>query len=614
MVLVGISSGIVLIPSLLASTNGKGNLTLEYLKPSFHCNPLYILRSLFITSEGNINYEQPAIYVSGLVLILCIMFYFEKSIEIKKRITFFVITAITFLSFSFVPLEVAWTAFKKTYSFHFRYAFVFSFLLVVTAATLIQHYQERKEKVHIRNFVITAAVLGMIFLISNFVSPYNDQTVFILFMTFLLLGLFAIAILRNSSNVQLKKVVTVIIAFLFIIEQFYNVQYTFSKYNISYSSFNNYVQQVGKTVNEVKKSESQVFYRMEQTFSEMSERRSPVVPSASEDFIFGYNGLTHYSSLYDSDVNDILANTGYCKRNVMVTNYVEPNLVMDTILGVKYVMTDEAPSTWEKQDCDLPYGNKIYKNKYALPFGVAVDKKASNFKWSDDAFANQRMMIKEMLVGSQGNDLFIRMDKEESIGEQGLTYNITVSDSGEIYAYFRSGHPDAMIYVNGEFRQTYFSRFYHNVIYLGKHNVGDKIELILKDDTDIENNHRFEVVSFNVEKYKEIFTKLNEDSFDATYVKGNEVKARYETNESKRLLLSVPYDEGWTIYVDGKKKSYKKILNGFISFKVPKGEHNIVMKYYPPYLKVGALCSLIGFIIFILLEIKERRKNINNVL
>lgn len=79
------TSAVILIPGLLASTKGKGKFELQYLIPQFHCDPLYILRSLFITSERNVDYDHPAIYLSSLVLVFVLMMYFDKRLDKRKK-------------------------------------------------------------------------------------------------------------------------------------------------------------------------------------------------------------------------------------------------------------------------------------------------------------------------------------------------------------------------------------------------------------------------------------------------------------------------------------------------------------------------------------------------
>ena len=78
-----------------------------------------------------------------------------------------------------------------------------------------------------------------------------------------------------------------------------------------------------EAVSLIEEQEDDTFYRMEKTFSEMSERREDREPAASEGFVYEYKGVTHYSSTYDTELNDFLVQLGYCKQDAMAANYVD---------------------------------------------------------------------------------------------------------------------------------------------------------------------------------------------------------------------------------------------------------------------------------------------------
>ena len=70
-------------------------------------------------------------------------------------------------------------------------------------------------------------------------------------------------------------------------------------------------------------------------------------------------------------------------------------------------------------------------------------------------------------------------------------------------------------------------------------------------------------------------------------------------DEAGMLFTTIPYDKGWTIWVDGQKMSGQKMAEAFLGVSVPKGKHEIVMKYMPQGLLNGAGISA-GSILLIL--------------
>ena len=81
-----------------------------------------------------------------------------------------------------------------------------------------------------------------------------------------------------------------------------------------------------------------------------------------------------------------------------------------------------------------------------------------------------------------------------------------------------------------------------------------------------------------------------------------------EAEEDGLVMLAIPYEEGWTITVDDQKVDTFRADYGFIGFKVSGGEHTLHADYSQPYLKEGALISLLAIGIFVYLCIRSRRK------
>lgn len=613
MLLAACSSAVVLIPGLLASTQGKGHFELQYLVPQFHCDPLYILRSLFITSEGNIDYNQPAIYVSSLVLVFVLMMYLDKRFDKRKKTACFLLSLFLFVSFSFVPLEIIWTILKKTYSFHFRYSFLFSFLLIVSACFYLEELERKKYTLSWKLCLGAASGIGLYFLIQNLVEPFRGESIIYYYigLFFCFAGSLYFILGGRIKNHAARKMILAFISIILIGEQIYNVKYTFSKYGISNEKFINYVTNTDKAITEIKDSHKDDAFRMEKTFSEMTERRNPLVPAASEGLTFSYHGISYYHSIYNAKVNDFLSYTGYCKLDAMATNYVDTNLVMDTLLGIRYVLTDDAPSVYQKSYLEnLPEGISVYENGKALSFGTVIDSKASDFPWSEDnnSFANQQKLIQMISGNQEAEKILVRQNYEERYEQGKRIWSITAVSDGPIYCYWKAGHADSSVYVNGVFRQPYFSRFYKNVIYLGEYKAGDTIVVSINDPENCAQDHGFEAYAVDLPLYHAVIDELRDNALEKVMIKGSTVSGKISTAKDGVLWLSVPYDKGWEIRLNGKKVDYKQILNCFIGVDIDAGDYELSMKYIPPYVRGSLMVSFISLVIFVAWNRKCRHK------
>ena len=117
-------------------------------------------------------------------------------------------------------------------------------------------------------------------------------------------------------------------------------------------------------------------------------------------------------------------------------------------------------------------------------------------------------------------------------------------------------------------------------------------------------NLSFESFSLDVEERKSESSshfEMTGDGFvsDITLIKPNLV------------FYSVPYDEGFTAYVNGTESEIYKVNSGLCAVYAPAGENEIVFTYKTPYLNTGIILSLIGlgiYISYIILILKKKVK------
>ena len=110
-------------------------------------------------------------------------------------------------------------------------------------------------------------------------------------------------------------------------------------------------------------------------------------------------------------------------------------------------------------------------------------------------------------------------------------------------------------------------------------------------------------------------TRKNVDEFkiDKTKTKGDIIEGDINVSQDKYFNISIPYDKGFTIYVDKEKIEYEKVDIDFIGFKINKGAHHIKIVFEAPLLKVGMITSTGGLVGFIsICFIDKKKNNINN--
>lgn len=76
----------------------------------------------------------------------------------------------------------------------------------------------------------------------------------------------------------------------------------------------------------------------------------------------------------------------------------------------------------------------------------------------------------------------------------------------------------------------------------------------------------------------------------------------------KLLFLSIPFDPGWSAYVNGVESKIHKVNYGFSGLYLNQGDNFVELTYTPPYMKAGAVISILCGIMITLWAIRSKRK------
>lgn len=90
-------------------------------------------------------------------------------------------------------------------------------------------------------------------------------------------------------------------------------------------------------------------------------------------------------------------------------------------------------------------------------------------------------------------------------------------------------------------------------------------------------------------------------------VDGNKVSGSIDAKEDGTLLLTVPYDTGWTITVDGQETEFYSVGKALTGVHVSAGNHTITMKFTPPGFKLGLVLSLVCLFLYLVTILLENR-------
>ena len=190
----------------------------------------------------------------------------------------------------------------------------------------------------------------------------------------------------------------------------------------------------------------------------------------------------------------------------------------------------------------------------------------------------------------------------------GESYGIKIPDNKQVYVY-TGVNLDKVTIQSPEYDRT-FSKMTDFLFSLN----GSSDDNIATLSVELGDNRKDGEIKAYVyvcsnEDYQKVIDDLSQNQMEDVTVSGNTVTGNIDTDCSGTLLLTVPYDTGWNIYVDGVSATPKLIGETFMGLHLEKGTHAIKMVYTPSGLHQGLYISL-GSIFLILVGgyVKKRKR------
>ena len=87
---------------------------------------------------------------------------------------------------------------------------------------------------------------------------------------------------------------------------------------------------------------------------------------------------------------------------------------------------------------------------------------------------------------------------------------------------------------------------------------------------------------------------------------GNHISGTVNAQQAGTLLLTFPYDEGWTIKVDGEETDTYRVGDALTGIDLEAGTHTIEMNFIPEGLWQGSMISIVSIGLYLLSAMLEQ--------
>ncbi len=583
-------------------------------------------------SEANqvtINFGYLPIFASITILALAMMYFFNKKYDLKSRLSYLgIITIYALLSMTNVFNALLHGGREPTW-FPGRFGFVLSFFFIYLAGLEI----DQREGTPIWGILSPLATMSVVSpiillmpnkLLKNEVKTYQISVISLIIYLFVVILMLLDYLLRKKKiNCKYQgQILTALICGLTIISSFRgenNILKTNNAKTNFYQTYETYQEDL-KYQGMFEKDD---IYRSETLFN----RPGNYNQINNNPLFYSYNGLSHFSSTSKKDVDNYLSKLGFHYNGYFLNYDAGSTASINTLLGIKYLYDDENiydsnPTTFIKQ---YPYekkelGDDLYQytnvdalslmfmanktNDFYISEGHRVDGHEGVY-WYDD-FEYQNQIFKTFSGLSE--DIFTPLEMNNFSTSGNITYTkdeygfkyLTGEKGGYIAIDFRyngviNNHInfylgeknllDATFYIDG-FRVGENS-YWHKGIrgFSLSDNYWHSLKIYLSKDV---NNQQIrpELYAENIDILENHLAKIKLDEPEMKIIKTGAsygIKANCQINHDNRdLIFTLPYENNFRVYVDGKRmETYKKwnIFTAIDMSQINDGEHEIKIVY-----------------------------------
>ena len=614
--LAGMTSLILTLPTLFdLQTHGEKltEVTKFQTESSWY---LDLFAKQFIGSFDTTKYGAiPMIFVGLLPFILTILFFTLKSIKFHVKLIYAIFFAFLIASFYIEVLDLFWQGMHTPNMFLHRYAWIFSTLLIYTAAEVLKRLKELKVwNFLVSLFLLVTGFLATIYLKSHY-SFLTDLNILLTLEFLVVYSLLLLAVIKKFISVNLFAI---LISLFIMVEMSLNAssqidgiakEWGFasrSAYSRDIPSMESFSTYIGNQFTRTEKLQTQ---------------------TGNDSMKFNYNGISQFSSVRNRSASSTLDKLGFKSSGTNLNlRYANNSILADSLFGIQYNISDSPIDKYGFKDIYQKDNLTLYENQFSLPIAFASQSVYNDVKFNEHTLDNQASFLNQL--ANVDFDYFspIPYDKTENTDDlisvtsssnedAAIQYQIEVPENSQIYLSFTNLHfsndkqKKVDILVNGE-KKTFTTDNAFSFFNLGytKEKKTFNINVSFPGNSQVS----FESPTFyrlDTKTFTEAIQKIKEQPVTVSTSK-NKVFATYDVQQDTSIFFSIPYDKGWSAYQDGKKIEIKQAQTGFMKVDIPKGKGTITLSFIPNGFVVGAICSFTSLLLFGIYNHKRKSSKI----
>ena len=568
---------VLMLPVLIALANSpKDIFRLGMAATGQNLSPVDVFsKAYFLAYDADQTlFGYPQIYIGLFLLCAVVLFFTDGRRRIRERAALLIPVLVYMISFCVDAVNLFWHALMEPSGHPYRQAPEFVFIVILAGCRYLSGLRgknacdadtdaegEKWSRMIPRYLVTAGCLLGMLFLVGRGNYYYTTQEMLrinAVRIPLILAALFVCELLPRGAGIRRQVLPLVLILAMLIYDSSEltdNACFTQNIINYSGETRNHFLE----TVDAVK-TQVDAVYAMDPGFYRMEQ----LTPREQNDgMMYGYNGVTHYSSAGMTYVRYLLHKLGF-NDDGLYTHYGHDNTVtMDMLLGIRYLLTTDRSlvhPAYQPVETGADTGVYVYRNPYALSVALEVPDYDLNgitgidnpYSLPQDPFALQEDMLSR-LAGEQVRVFAGAETETEEVAEgeekKVLVAHITPVLDGELYMYLDGlmGTIQGLaVFEEDELLTGYGNRGCYKILNLGTRRAGETLTVKIEGESGDPDFGRPLFVTEDTEAVAAVFARL--EGYGITVREdGNDGIAMDLPADCGDIVTSIPYEEGWSV-------------------------------------------------------------------
>lgn len=580
--LAGGLAAVMLIPAFLSLRRGYQVFSLE--EPlNERMFPLIELLSKLFTGAASfelLRSDLPYIYVGLPMLALFGSYALNPAFSARRRVLSAGLVGVFLISFQMSGPYLLWHGLDLPQAMPARFSFLFCFVLIDLAYESFRTLSAPREGLARRMGAMALAFFAVVCLMFDGELPtyLAYETICLDVLCFLTAcGLIALLVTRRRRAALvclcLMQAVCLVLNGYFSIHRLEEVNQRSAQEDTAY------VQKNAALVARIEEQDDGL-YRMERNQTR----------SENDPLYFGYHGVSHYSSDFDGEFLRFLGRMGLYHSHYRIQYGSGTTPVLEGLMGIKYILRadgaalEELPASytqlWREGD------KTAWQNPYALPLAVLAPlDEIDGVGVGEDPFENQNLLVQDL----SGNDVqvFTPVEDVECYSENNMMHVSFVQRANLRYYFKASG---SWFSLNGAPMEGN-GRFIGCVaLPVVQEDAQTTLTAYLGEGDDLQGTCYLAV--FDEEAFRSAWEMVMAGGCQTQSERDSVIEVTVpERAEASQLMLTIPYDAGWQVEVDGVTAETTSRYGHFLAIDLEPSAHTVTLRFRPQGIMAGAVIS-----------------------